>query len=301
MKVVVTETFLHHIPNGAGWIEGIEALGHTCYGLQSHLYNINDIDEQVDVVVFMGMHTLTFEDVVKFKDRWPDTKLVAVCFGFDEEYLKLKPYIDVWVEHTYKHDLADKLFLEAGMELKHLPLATSANLFANKNIQDKVYDVSFVGTFGERGGHGYRDQDIYLDPILKLNPKGIFGGFYNHPNIPAHQLKDVYNLSKINLNFHYPYQKIQTEDPSTCIDFNSRVFDIAIGKNFQLCDHPYVEELFDEGLKYTSKESWMDNYNHYLNNEEARLEMAEKAYQEVLKRHTWEVRMKEFINIIDNL
>jgi hypothetical protein len=301
MKVVVTETFLHHIPNGAGWIEGIEALGHTCYGLQSHLYSINDIDEQVDVVVFMGMHTLTFEDVVKFKNRWPDTKLVAVCFGFDREYLKLKPYIDVWVEHTYKHDLADKLFLEVGMELKHLPLATSANLFTNKKIQDKVYDVSFVGTFGERGGHGYRDQDIYLDPILKLNPKGLFGGFYNHPNIPAHQLKDVYSLSKINLNFHYTYQKIQTEDPSTCIDFNSRVFDIAIGKNFQLCDHPYVEELFDEGVKYSSKESWMDNYNYYLNNEEARLEMAEKAYQEVLKRHTWEVRMKEFINIIDTL
>ena len=301
MKVVVTETFLHHIPNGAGWIEGIEALGHTCYGLQSHLYSINDIDEQVDVVVFMGMHTLTFEDVVKFKDRWPDTKLVAVCFGFDEEYLKLKPYIDIWVEHTYKHDLADKLFLEAGMELKHLPLATSTNLFTNKKIQDKVYDVSFVGTFGERGGHGYRDQDIYLDPILKLNPKGLFGGFYNHPNIPAHQLKDVYSLSKINLNFHYPYQKVQTEDPSTCIDFNSRVFDIAIGKNFQLCDHPHIEYLFDEGLKYTSKESWMDSYNYYLNNKEARLEMAEKAYQEVLKRHTWEVRMKEFINIIDTL
>lgn len=301
MKVVVTETFLHHIPNGAGWIEGIEALGHTCYGLQSHLYNINDIDEQVDVIVFMGMHTLNLEDVITFKDRWPDTKLVAVCFGFDQEYLKLKPYIDVWVEHTYKHDLADKLFLEAGMKLHHLPLATSANIFGNKKIQDKIYDVSFVGTFGERGGHGYRDQDIYLDPILQLSPKGLFGGFYNYPNIPAYQLKDVYGLSKINLNFHYPYQKVQTEEPSTCIDFNSRVFDIAIGKNFQLCDHPYVEELFDQGIKYTSKEEWLGTYNFYLGNEEARKEMAEKAYQEVIKRHTWEVRMKEFINIITNL
>lgn len=301
MKVVITETFLHHLPSGAGWIEGIEALGHTCYGLQSHLYNINDIDEQVDVIVFMGMHTFHFEDVVKFKDRWPNTKLVVVCFGFSEEYLKLKPYIDLWVEHTYKHDLADKLFLQAGMELKHLPLATSKNLFGSNGIVDKIYDVSFVGTFGDRGGHGYRDQDVYIDPILRLNPKGLFGGFYNHPNIPVHQLKDVYSLSKVNLNFHYPYQKTQNEDPATCIDFNSRVFDIAVGNNFQLCDHPYIGDLFEGGLTYTSKEDWLDTYEYYVNNKQARLEMSEIAYQEVIKKHTWEARMREFIKLIDSI
>lgn len=301
MKVVVTETFLHHLPNGAGWIEGIEALGHTCYGLQSHLYRITDIDEEVDVVVFMGMHTINFDDVVKFKDRWPSTKLVAVCFGFDEQYLKLKPYIDLWVEHTHRHDVADKLFTEAGMVLKHLPLATSPNLFGNNKSVDKLYDVSFIGTFGDRGGHGYRDQDVYLDPVLKLNHKGLFGGFYNYPNIPAHQLKDVYALSRVNLNFHYPYQKVQTEDPSTCIDFNSRVFDIAMGNNFQLCDHPYVGDLFDGGVIYTSKEDWLDTYQYYLSNDEARTQMSQIAHQEVVKKHTWEVRMKEFINTINNI
>lgn len=302
MKVIITETFLHHLPIGAGWIEGMEALGHTCYGLQSHLHNINDVDEAVDVVVFMGMHTLNFEDVVKFKDRWPDTKLVAVCFGFSEEYIKLKPYIDLWVEHTYKHDLADELFLKAGMKLVHVPLATSPSLFnISTTNQTKIYDVSFVGSFGDRGGHGYRDQDTYLDPILQSNLKGAFGGFYNYPSVPVYKLKEIYSSTKINLNFHYPYQKTQSTDPATCIDFNSRVFDIAASSGFQLCDHPYVGDLFDGGVVYTSKEDWLDAFNYYLHNEQARLEMSEIAYREVLEKHTWKVRMISLLNTINNL
>ena len=86
MKILVTETFLHFLPNGLGWIEGFQDLGHTAYALQSHVNSINEIDEELDVLIFMGMHTVKYEDVVKFKDRWPDTKLVAVCFGFDESY-----------------------------------------------------------------------------------------------------------------------------------------------------------------------------------------------------------------------
>ena len=166
MKILVTETFQHFMPNGVGWIEGLQQLGHEAFALQSHLYSINDIDEQMDVVVFMGMHTVKFDDIVKFKDRWPDTKLVAVCYGFEESYLPLKPYIDLWVEHNLKHDLVDGLFKEAGMRLVHVPLASSTRIF-NRLGSMKVFDVSFIGQFGNTG-HGYREQDYYLDPVLKL-------------------------------------------------------------------------------------------------------------------------------------
>ncbi len=297
MKVVVTETFLHHIPNGAGWIEGIEALGHTCYGLQSHLYNINDIDEQVDVVVFMGMHTVKLEDVIKFKDKYPNTKLVAVCYGFEEYYLTLKPYIDLWVEHNFKHDLVDNLFKQEGMKLVHIPLGSSINKFKPLDIS-KDYDVSFIGQFGN-AGHGYREQDYYLDPVLNLNLKGLYSGFYNYPQIGSDQLNASYNSTKVNLNFHYPNQKIQTDLQSDSIDFNSRVFDIALSGNFQLCDHPYIGGLFEDGVAYTSKEDWIDTLQYYLNNETARLEMANKAYKICLEKHTWKSRMSDFINYIN--
>jgi glycosyltransferase involved in cell wall biosynthesis len=297
MKIVVTETFQHFLPNGLGWIEGLQQLGHETFGLQSHLYSINAINEKMDVVVFMGMHTVKLEDVIKFKDRYPNTKLVAVCYGFEEYYLTLKPYIDLWVEHNFKHDLVDNLFKQEGMKLVHIPLGSSINKFKPLDIT-KDYDVSFIGQFGN-AGHGYREQDYYLDPVLNLNLKGIYSGFYNHPHIASDQLNTAYNLSKVNLNFHYPSQKIQTDLQSDSIDFNSRVFDIALSGNFQLCDHPYIGELFEDGVAYTSKEAWIDTLQYYLNNETARLEMANKAYRICLEKHTWKSRMSDFINYIN--
>jgi len=297
MKIVVTETFQHFLPTGNGWIEGLQQLGHETFGLQSHIYSINAINEEMDIVVFMGMHTVKLDDIIKFKDKYPNTKLVAVCYGFEEYYLTLKPYIDLWVEHNYKHDLVDNMFKQEGMKLVHIPLGSSLTKFGPVDTI-KDYDVSFIGQFGDRG-HGYREQDYYLDPVLNLNLKGIYSGFYNYTHIISDQLNSAYNLSKVNLNFHYPSQKVQTNLQSDSIDFNSRVFDIALSGNFQLCDHPYVGELFEDGVKHTSKEDWIDSLQYYLNNETARLEMAEKAYKICLEKHTWKSRMNDFINYIN--
>jgi glycosyltransferase involved in cell wall biosynthesis len=297
MRIVVTETFQHFLPTGNGWIEGLYQTGHEAFGLQSHIYSINALEEEVDVVVFMGMHTVKLDDIIRFKDKYHSTKLVAVCYGFEEYYLTLKPYIDLWVEHNYKHDLVDNMFKQEGMKLVHIPLGSSTVKFKPVDTI-KDYDVSFIGQFGDRG-HGYREQDYYLDPVLNLNLKGIYSGFYNYTHIISDQLNSAYNLSKVNLNFHYPSQKIQTDLQSDSIDFNSRVFDIALSGNFQLCDHPYVGELFEDGVKYTSKEDWIDTLQYYLNNETARLEMAEKAYKICLEKHTWKSRMNDFINYIN--
>ena len=58
MKILVTETFLHFLPNGLGWIEGFEDLGHTAYALQSHVNSINEIDEEFyNIFIFDCMHS----------------------------------------------------------------------------------------------------------------------------------------------------------------------------------------------------------------------------------------------------
>jgi glycosyltransferase involved in cell wall biosynthesis len=297
MKVVITETFQHFLPNGFGWIEGLQQLYHQAVALPSHLYSINAIDEEVDVVVFMGIHTLKLDDIIQFKDRYPNTKLVAVCYGFQEYYLTLKPYIDLWVQHNFKHDIVENLFKEHGMKLVYIPLGSSTTIFKPVDIT-KRYDVSFIGQFGSDGPE-YREQDYYLDPVLNLNIKGLYSGFYNYPQIPANQLNVSYNSTKVNLNFHYPQQKTQTHLQSYSIDFNSRVFDVALSGNFQLCDHPYIGELFEDGITYTTKEDWIDTLQYYLNNETARVEMANKAYTICLEKHTWKSRMTDFINYIN--
>jgi hypothetical protein len=300
MRALVVETFLHHLPIGAGWMEGLKELGHEAYALPSHMYNINDIDEPMDIVMFIGTHTFTHTDLIKYKNKWPETKVVVVCSGFDKEYLNIREYVDLWVEHTYKHDIIDDIFNSEGMKIAHIPLATSEKTFYNTNIEDKPYDVSFIGQFGNNG-HGHRDEDIYLYPIMKLPIKGFWSGFNGYPQVHASNLINIYNNTKVNINFHYPYQKKQSDQTSDSIDFNSRVFDIAITKNFQLCDHPHILEFFDEGIGYADKHEWTDMFNYYLHNEEARIEKANKAYDICKENHTWKSRMLTLTNIINNL
>ena len=296
MKILVTETFRHFLPNGKGWLEGIDQLGHEGYALQSDRYTINQIDEAMDVIVFMGMHTVNIEHIADYKNRFPTTKMVVVCYGFDEKYLDLKPYIDLWVEHNYKHDLVDVMFEQNGMKLIHIPLGSSTSMF-NKIETPKTYDVSFIGNFA----HGYREEDIYLDPVIKLYPNGVYSGFYEHPHLAPDQLNIAYNLTRVNINFHYQHQKMQSHKQSDSIDFNSRIFDIALSGNFQLCDHPYTSLVFEDGIKCTSKEDWMDAIDHYIHNENDRLDMAQKAQAICLQKHTWKSRMEEFINHINAL
>ena len=67
----------------------------------------------------------------------------------------------------------------------------------NKIETPKTYDVSFIGNFA----HGYREEDIYLDPVIKLYPNGVYSGFYEHPHLAPDQLNIVYKLTRVKFNF----------------------------------------------------------------------------------------------------
>jgi hypothetical protein len=291
----VIESFTHYIPTGLGWIEGLDQLGHNVYAIPTTHYDYSTMSlEDIDWTIFMG--TPDLQKLSQFKQLNPDTKVIIVCFGWDNIYLDLKNYVDVWVEHTYKHDLVDAKFEEYGMKLHHIPLGASNRVFTSLEIE-KIYDLSFIGQFGEKG-HGYRHQDHYLYPIIKLGLNGFYSGFDGYDCIKHETINQIYNQSKINLNFHYQYQKEQTTDLSTSIDFNGRVFEIALAGGFQLCDHPNVNEYFGDGIIYSSKEDWLDTFNFYLKNPYLRKELSLKAQQIALQNHTWKNRMQQLIDIL---
>lgn len=294
LDFVVVDTYNHHIPTGLGFLEGLRYLGHNAYSLINPPHNINQIDQKVDCLVILGWPDP--EEVINFKQTYPDTKIVVVMFGWNDVVLQLKDYVDVWMEHTYKHDLADEMFYRHGLKLHHIPLGASIDRFKPLNIK-KEYDLSFVGQFGERG-HGYRHEDVYLYPLMNLNSKGFYSGFEKYPNVQHTQLNEIYNTTKININFHYAYQKQQTSNITDCIDFNGRVFEIALAGGFQLCDHPYIQQYFGEGIACSSAESWTDTFNYYLNNPDSRNDLSLKAQQTALKNHTWKARMQQLIDTI---
>lgn len=292
----IIESFSHFIPTGYGWIEGLTQLGHTVYAIPTtqYDYSVMALDE-VDYVVFMGVPDST--QLQTFKKLNSDITIIVVCFGWDDIYLNFTECVDIWVEHTYKHDLADSKFKDHNIQLHHIPLGASSQLFTPLINVNTVYDLSFVGQFGKTG-HGYRHEDYYLYPLMKLGLSGFYSGFDTYNHISHNQLNQIYNQSKINLNFHYQYQKEQTIDQQTCIDFNGRVFEIALAGGFQLCDHPYVNEFFGDSIVYSSKEDWVDTFNYYLNHPELRDELRLKSQKIALENHTWKSRMSNLINLL---
>jgi spore maturation protein CgeB len=209
-----------------------------------------------------------------------------------------KDIVDFFVGAIDFHPSVKKQFNENGFEWYNIPLAANHKFF-NKLSLPKIYDACFIGNLS----HGYRYEDKYLYPILD-NPqyKCLLGGMtyknYTTGFIPYEKHNPIRNQTKINLNFHVPYQipgKGEFPDRSDC---NQSVFNIALSGNFQLCDHPLALEYFKGNVVVGDENNWLELFEYYLNNEQEREELAYNARQICLEEHTWLARMKEFIILI---
>jgi hypothetical protein len=190
-------------------------------------------------------------------------------------------------------------FNDNGFQLYSVPLAANHRLFY-KTSENELYDATFIGNLS----HGYRGEDKFLYPILD-NQKytcflgGMVYGKYNHGYIPYNEHNSIRNQTKINLNFHVPYQKPNCGEQFDRIDLNQSVYNIALSGNFQLCDHPLVESMFNGNIPTGTEDNWLDLFNYFLENPDIRHEKAHAAKLIAEKEHTWLVRMKEFLEILE--
>ena len=91
----VIESFTHYIPTGLGWIEGLDQLGHNVYAIPTSQYDYSTMNlEDIDWTIFMG--TPDLQKLSQFKQLNPDTKVIVVCFGWNDIYLDLRKYVDTW-------------------------------------------------------------------------------------------------------------------------------------------------------------------------------------------------------------
>lgn len=296
MQIVIYEPFQHFVPTGRGWVEGFQGLNHTAFELPSNDYSILDIDQELDMLVMFGPESTKASDINEFKRRHPSCKIVLVCFGYQPWYSQIKSSVSLWVEHTFKHDLAVEQFKSRGLKFANIPLAASRLKFSPLPLT-RQFDVSFVGSFA----HGSRDEEFFLYPAIDKGYSGFYSGFtykgQSHPCIHHSNLNTIYGSTKVNLNFHYRDQKEQRpDDINYRLDFNGRVFEVAMGKNFQLCDLPFAKDYhFGDSMVCADKTNWMDTLEYYLKNEDKRMEKADQAYEIVKAHHTWENRMSDVI------
>tara|TARA_Y100000592_G_scaffold14601_1_gene21002 strand:+ start:12313 stop:13260 length:948 start_codon:yes stop_codon:yes gene_type:complete len=304
-KILICEKFDHFVPTGNGWAQGLFENGHEVYKLvyPDPTYNLSHLEEELDLVVLVGgipTDESFFTDLHDFKNKYPHCIVASITDASPlPHYIDVNDYVDFWFCSTMSHDLAEEDFRkELDKSLYFIPLAADTSIFYNTD-DALTYDFSFIGQFGEYGGHGYRHQDFYLYPFLKdKSLKSFCSGFgyegTHYNNIAYKNLNSIYNKTKINLNFHYNHQK--GEDGR--FDFNTRVYDIAIAGNFQFSDHPKAKDIFGDSIPVVSKDDWVDAFYFYLNNPDERFSLSTKAQKICSDNHTWSARMKYLENVI---
>lgn len=169
-------------------------------------------------------------------------------------------------------------------------------------------DVCFIGGVSKRFHSARRAMLEYLvEQCPELEIK-LWGGYREH--VVGSPLMKVWqgqvwgedqvkalNATKIGLNFHVDHQSGELDR-----GLNLRAFELAACRVFQLLQRvPSVSEFFEEDKEvvcFDTKEEMVDKIRYYLKNEEARQRIAQAAYERALREHTWQCRVRQMVNVI---
>lgn len=189
--------------------------------------------------------------------------------------------------------------------------ASLASEIDYQNIEYK-YDVSFVGS-----ANAYRKWFV-----KKLESKGIkvhcFGDRWDNGKISYEQMEAIFSSSKINLSISNstqydvryllskPRNIINTlRNPKAGSHVKARNFEIPTHGGFQITEYaPCLEDYFDLGkdvICYKDIDDAEMLIKYYLYHDKEREMIKCSGVQRARKSHTFEHRIKDFMEIINSL
>lgn len=297
-NIFILDVINHVTPIFKEWSYGLQELGYETFYFPLEKHSINSChSDKVNPDLFLIHKNIQPHDVEplrEFKKRYPECIIVALFdYGF-RAYKDLVGIIDFYVtlqmNSVFMHDQTEK----AGFAMYDILLAGNTRFYKALDIEKK-YDICWIGYLE----HGYRGEDRFLYPLLD-NPsyKCFLGGLkykkYMHGHIPYEEIGPIRCQTKININFHVPYQKPDQGIDDNQISINQTVFNTPLTGSFQLCDHSYVSELFEETIPIGDENNWLDMIDKYLKDDKERERLARLSMEVALRRHTWKARMQEF-------
>lgn len=169
---------------------------------------------------------------------------------------------------------------EEGINVHWLPLACDPQVHKRLEV-DKLYDIGFVGN------DGGTPRKFYLQELREKFTNSFIG------NAPYLKMGQIYSQSKIGFNY------------SIFNELNMRFFEI-MSSGTMLLTNPIkecnIEELsFIDGehLKvYHNPKELLALIDYYLTHDKERESIAQKGYQLVISRHTYDHRFKEMLESI---
>jgi len=270
-----------------------------------------------------------------FKIKWPEQILKAQIKKFKPDIIycqslsnpspkfltKIKPYVKMIIgqvacptvfnrNQLFHFDLiltsfphfVDRL-KKIGIKSEYLKIGFESSILKKLTKNKKQYAAVFVGGFSRHHAviiktfeylakntdidfWGYGFKKLSADSIIRNKHHGKVWGI------------DMYNIlynAKISINRHI--------DAAENFANNMRLYEsTGVGTMLITDMKDNLNELFEIGKEietYSSKEELLEKINYYLNHEDERKKIAEAGQKRTLKDHTYEIRMKELMDIFN--
>lgn len=139
---------------------------------------------------------------------------------------------------------------------------------------DKIYDVSFVGSFSP-----YRKEIIDYLSENGISVHTFGAGWNNSPYVGTPDKVNIFNRSKINLNLE--------SFPKKTVQIKGRVFEVSMTGNFLITERfAGIDRIFREDeniVAFGTKEELLKKIRHYLGDDRARIEIEGKMRKYALE------------------
>ena len=255
-----------------------------------------------DVLLILKGETIYPETLLNIRKK-TDTLIVTV-FPDNPLYMgkfeSIEPCHYFFVKDSYVHDALHKVGLKNVM---YLPQCTDPDVHRPMELPEEdragnSCDLSLIGSM-----YPYRLK--FIEQLVDFQPVIWGRGWSKSMNKDIEKLyrkKDIRGTSKakaisgsaVSLNPHHPLNDIN--------GVNRRTFDIAACKGFQLADLKQdmhkILKVEEEIICFESMDQLKKLIRYYLNHPDERIQIAEAAYQKVIKEHTYDVRAKQILEIV---
>lgn len=241
-------------------------------------------------------------------DKFRESSKVALWLFDSRQKLPLSVGHVDHVDAMFCYEEEDvKQYNTEGKMAYFLPQACDTETYKPLGLKHDI-DILFVGNLffspkrqqiAKAVVDSFPDRKIRIYGLYKPWYKGLIKWLlrehrtiYTNHNVTPHKANVLYNRARIVLNIHQEQQKNGA---------NPRVFEICGAGAYQLCDgNPYIDNLFrngeigiwhsvDELISMIGKSLESDLHDRAL-----------MAYQEVIRNHTYDVRMKTVIDTLFN-
>lgn len=229
----------------------------------------------------------------------------------NKEYKKLDEKLDYIVENeidlvfTHHHN-AEKWSQQTSVRFIHWPFAVNQHLFYDYG-EEKHWDLSFTGVLKNPTLGVQSDLRIHIKrhifyPVWKWKIKKpqyrqyrIYWGEWGKGTLPAEAYFRHMNVTKVCLTTLSPLDLVGT-----------RYYEAMASKSLLFCERSSVYgSLFEDGKHCVMFETDLSDFDdklfHYLTHDDERNAVIERAYQHVRAHHTWDKRVEQFTELVQNL